>query len=246
MSLLSLEHVSKRSRDGRERRNVLEDVSLEVEQGELLGIWGMRGSGKTTLLRVAAGIEPPDQGTVRFDGRDVTRMSADARAALRRRDGISLVWTAWHLARDPVVEHVALGLLSDGMSLREARERAHVALAQLGVSACASVTMDRLSRVERTRVGLAQALVHTPRLLLVDEPSVPLGPMEAVELYGLLRSLGEGSGLSIVVASEEIAAIRGARRMLSIDSGRLRAMDRPGTVVAFPASRRPASRRSRR
>ncbi len=238
MSLLSFTHVSKRCLDGRRQHTVLDDVSLEIDAGDFVGIWGMRRSGKTTLLRVAAGAELAEEGEVRFDGHDMTRMSADARAKLQRREGIGLVSTEWRPGRNkPVVEHVALPLLSDGMSLREAKEPAHLALARLGVSGCAYMSVDRLSRVERIRVSLAQALVHQPRLLLVDEPSLPLSPSEAVDLYGLLRSLGGDSRLAIVVASEDIAPIRGARRMMSIDSGKVRSMDQSGTVVAFPDQR---------
>ncbi len=242
MSLLSLKHVSKRYLDGRTQLKVLDDVSLEVDPGDFVGIWGMRRSGKTTLLRVAAGTELPDEGEVCFDGHDMTRMSADARARLRRHDGIGLVRTEWRHGRNkPVVEHVALPLLSDGMSMRDAREPAHLALARLGVSGCAYLSVDRLSQGERIRVGLAQALVHQPRLLLFDEPPVPLSPSEAAELYGLLSSLGRDSCIAIVVASEDIAPIRRARRMMSIDGGMLRSMDQAGTVVAFP-DQRPAAR----
>jgi predicted ABC-type transport system involved in lysophospholipase L1 biosynthesis ATPase subunit len=245
MTLLSLKHVTKRYLDGRAQHKVLDAVSLEIDPGDFIGVWGMRRSGKTTLLRIAAGIDLPDEGEVCFDGHDLTRMSADARAKLRRHDGIGLVRTEWHPGRNkPVVEHVALPLLSDGMSLRDAKEPAHLALARLGVSDCAYLTVDRLSRGERVRVGLAQALVHKPRLLLFDEPPLPLSPSEAVELYGLLFSLGRDSSIAIVVASEDIAPIRRARRILSIDGGRLRSMDPSGTVLAFPDQHPPARTRS--
>jgi ABC-type ATPase involved in cell division len=135
------------------------------------------------------------------------------------------------MRNESAVEHVALPLLSDGMSLRAAKAPAHAALARLGVADCAYVPLDDLSRVERIRVDLAQALVHHPRVLLVDEPSALLSPTEAVDLYGQLRALGADSRLAIVVASEDVAPIRKAQRMLSIDCGRLRSMDHPGTVV---------------
>ncbi|MGA2453672.1 MAG: ATP-binding cassette domain-containing protein [Solirubrobacteraceae bacterium] len=247
MSLLSLRHVSKRYLDGRQQRTVLDDVSLEIDPGDFVGVWGMRRSGKTTLLRVAAGTELPDEGEVCFDGHDMTKLSTDARARLQRHDGIGLVWTDWRPGRNkPVLEHVALPLLSDGMSLRSAKEPAHRALARLGISGCAYMSVDRLSRVERIRVGLAQALVHQPRLLLVDEPSVPLRPSEAVDLHGLLRSLGQDSSIAIVLASEDIGPIRSARRMMSIDSGKLRSMDQQGTVLAFPDPRLTARTRQQR
>jgi putative ABC transport system ATP-binding protein len=235
MSLLSLRHVNKRCLDGRKQLTVLDDVSLEIDAGDFIGIWGMRRTGKTTLLRVAAGTELPDDGQVCFDGRDITKLSADARAKLQRHDGIGLVCSDWQPGRNkPVLEHVALPLLSDGMSLREARDPAWRALERVGIAGCAYMPADRVSHGERVRVALAQTLVHEPRVLLVDEPAVPLRPSEGVELYDLLRSLGQDSQLAIVIASEDIAPIRKARRMFSIDGGQLRSMDRPGTLVQFP------------
>jgi predicted ABC-type transport system involved in lysophospholipase L1 biosynthesis ATPase subunit len=235
MSLLSLERVFKRYPDGRREITVLDDVSLEVDEGDFLGIWGARRSGKSTLLQVAAGKEPPDEGAVRFDGEDVTKISPDRRAKLLRHGGIGLVSVDWSAERNkPVIEHVALPLLSDGMSLREAREPAWRALERVGIAGCAYMPADRVSHGERVRVALAQTLVHKPRVLLVDEPAVALKPSEGVELYDLLRSLGHDTQLAIVIASEDIAPIRKARRMFSIDAGSLRSMDRPGTLVQFP------------
>lgn len=238
MSILSLKHVSKRYLDGRRPRAVLDDISLEVDPGDFIGIWGMRRTGKTTLLRVAAGAELPDEGEVWFDGHELTSMSSDARAKLQRHRGIGLVWTDWHPGRNrPVVEHVALPLLSDGMSLKDAKEPAQLLLARLDIAGCAYMSVNRLSRVERVRVSLARALVHRPRVLLVDEPSVPLGPSEAVDLYTLLRSLGRDSSIAIVVATDDVKPIRGARRMMSIGGGRLHSAGPSGTVLAFPDQR---------
>lgn len=235
MSLLSLERVSKRYPDGRREITVLQDVSLEINERDFVGIWGVRRSGKSTLLQIASGKEPPDEGAVRFDGNDVTRMSPDRRAKLLRHGGIGLVCVDWSPERNkPVIEHVALPLLSDGMSLREAREPAWRALEHVGIAGCAYMPADRVSHGERVRVALAQTLVHKPRVLLVDEPAVHLKPSEGVELYELLRSLGRDSQLAIVIASEDIAPIRKAQRMFSIDAGNLRSMDRPGTLVPFP------------
>jgi predicted ABC-type transport system involved in lysophospholipase L1 biosynthesis ATPase subunit len=235
MSLLSLERVHKRYPDGRHELAVLDDVSLEIDAGDFIGIWGARRSGKTTLLQVAAGKAHVEEGTVRFDGEDVTRMSPDRRARLQRRGGIGLLSADWSPERNkPVLEHVALPLLSDGMSLREAREPAWRALERVGVAGCGHMPAGRISHGERIRVALAQTLVHEPRVLLVDEPTVGLRPSEGVELYELLRSLGRDSKLAIVIASEDVNPIRKARRVFSIAGGSLRAMDEPGTLVAFP------------
>lgn len=235
MSLLSLKHISKRYQEGRGQITVLDDVCLEIEEGDFVGIWGMRRSGKTTLLQVAAGRQAPSEGRVCFDGQDLAELSPDRRAKLYRRNGIGLITPDWRPERNkPVVDHVSLPLLSDGMSLREAREPAWCALERVGVVGCGYLPADRLSQGERMRVALAQALVHEPRLLFVDEPAVLLRPSEAVELYELLCTFGRDPELAIVIASEDVAPIRKARRMMSISDGKLRSMDQPGMLVSFP------------
>lgn len=234
MSLLVLEGVFKRYADGRREIAVLDGVSVEIDAGDFVGIWGVRRSGKSTLLRVASGEELPDAGSVRFAGEEITTMSSDRRARLHRSGGIGFLRPDWRPARNkPVVEHVALPLLSDGMSLHQARSPAWRALERVGIPSCAHMPSERLSNSERIRVGLAQALVREPRILLVDEPAVLLRPSEGAELYELLHALGRDLSLAMVIASEDIAPIRKARRMFTIDSGRLRAMDEPGTVVQF-------------
>jgi predicted ABC-type transport system involved in lysophospholipase L1 biosynthesis ATPase subunit len=235
MSLLRLEHVSKRFPEGRGQSTVLEDLSLEVDRGDFIGIWGMRRSGKTTLLRIAAGRELPDEGEVWFDGQRLTDLSQDRRATLQRRNGIGLLSSDWRPERNkPAVEHVALPLLSDGMSLHEARAPAWKALERVGAGRWAHMPAGRLSQGERIRVALAQILVHEPRVLLVDEPAILLKPSEGVELYDLLRSLTGSGGIAVVIASEDIAPIRKARRLMSLGSGKLRNTDQRGTLLAFP------------
>jgi putative ABC transport system ATP-binding protein len=235
MSLLSLEHVTKRFAEGRGHCTVLEDLSLQIEPGDFVGVWGIRRSGKTTLLRIASGRELPDTGTVWFDDQEMTGMSPDRRATLGRHSGIGLLSSDWRPERNkPAVEHVALPLLSDGMSLHEARQPAWKALERVGATSWAHMPAGRLSQGERTRVALAQILVHEPRVLLVDEPAVLLKPGEGVELYDLLRSLGDSSGIAIVIASEDIAPIRKARRLMSLGGGKLRSTDQPGNLVPFP------------
>lgn len=245
MSLLELEHVVKRYRDGRGRVTVLDDVSIKIDAGDFVGLWGMRRSGKSTLLEVAAGRSQIDAGRVLFDGQDITRMSLDRRARLLRHRGIGLLRTDWRPARNSeAVEHVALPLLSDGMNLKEARSRAWRVLERVGAVECGHATISTLSQAERVRVALAQALAHAPRLLLVDEPGVLLRPSESAELYAVLGTLGTDRELTVVLASEDVAAVRRAHRVLSIDRGRVRSMTEAGTLVQFP-ERSPRAARSR-
>jgi predicted ABC-type transport system involved in lysophospholipase L1 biosynthesis ATPase subunit len=238
MTLLSLTQVTRRYGDGRREVVVLDRVCLEVDAGDFVGVWGPRRSGKTTLLRVAAGIESPNAGAVCFDGHVLTRMAAGPRARLLRTHGIAHVSGDWHpQLNQPTVDSVAMPLLSDRMSLREARPVARRVLEKVGVGECADVWTSRLSQGERIRVGLARALVRQPRLLLVDEPAVSPSPVACGELFALLRSLASARDLAVLIASEDLEALEGARRIMSISDGILRSMDSAGVVVAFPNRR---------
>lgn len=235
MTLLSLTQVIRRYGDGRREVAVLDRVSMEVDANDFVGVWGPRRSGKTTLLRVAAGIEVPDAGMVRFDGQILTRMGASERAKALRTHGIAHVSGDWHPQLNQLcIDCVALALLGDRVSLREARPLARRALERVGAGACAEEWTGRLSPGERMRVDLARGLVREPRLLLVDEPAVSPSPIECQELYGLLRSLAREDGLAVVLASEDLDALEGARRLMSISGGDLRSMDSEGVVVSFP------------
>jgi ABC-type Mn2+/Zn2+ transport system ATPase subunit len=233
--LLSLMEVSRRRVDGWRESVVLDRVSLEIEAGDFVGLFGAKRSGKSTLLRIMAGMEQPDSGVVRFDGQLVTAMSARKRARLLRRGGIALVSSEWRppLIR-PVVELVAAACGSDGMPMTEARSRARHALGSVGIADCADTPIDRLAMGQRLRACLATGLVREPRLLLVDEPAVLPSPIEADEWYALLRSLGDEPQRAIVIASEDLTPLTGNHRRMVLSSGSARSMDGQGVVVQFP------------
>lgn len=233
--LLSLTEVTRRHMDGRRAIVVLDKVSLEIDHGDYVGIWGPKRSGKSTLLRIMAGMEEPDAGAVRFDGELIGEMSARRRARLLRTGGIALVSSDWRpqIVR-PVVEIVAAACASDGTPMREARIRARQALARVKVSDCADLLVNRLALSERLRMAIAVALVREPRLLLIDEPAVLPSPMESEELYALLRSLGEERAPAVAVASEDLAPLGGTRRKMVVSSGEVRSMDSRAVIVPFP------------
>lgn len=242
--LLSLTQVSKRHIDGRRKIVVLDSVSLEIDHGDFVGMWGPKRSGKSTLLRTMAGVEQPDSGEVSFDGQRVSEMSARRRSRLLRYRGIALVSSDWRtqIVR-PVVELVATARASDGTPMREARTLARKALGRVEVADCADERTDRLTLDERLRVALAMALVREPRLLLVDEPAVLPSPLEGDKLYDLLRSLGAERDLAVVIASENLAALSGTLRTMAVSSGEVRSMDEDGVVIRLPtasASRKPS------
>ena len=177
-----------------------------------------RLAGKTTLLEVAAGLELPDSGSVLWEGDDLAKMSVDRRARYRRRRGIALASCDWRpRASEPVVTHVATPLYSDTLKIGEAERCAHRALERVGASQLGHRTTDRLGVSDRVRVELARALVGEPRVLLVDEPAILPRPSEARELFALLHELPTQLGVALVIASEEVTAVRGAHRVMNLD-----------------------------
>jgi putative ABC transport system ATP-binding protein len=230
--LLSFVNVSQRYPDGSREIAVLDEVSFDIDGGTFVGIFGVRRSGKSTVLRLAAGVEEPSAGTVRFKGRDIAEMAVVDRERLLR-DAIGLVSADdWRPSpKERVIDYVALSLGSDGPALREARCRARGVLARVGMADGADELARSLSAGERMRIVLARALVREPCLLLVDEPAVMPSLSERDELYELLRLIAREQNMTLVIASEEMAPLHGAGVVMSIADGELCSTDERGTVV---------------
>ena len=214
MILLELEHVSKRSRRG--VRDALDDVSLSIDQGELVTVWGERRSGRSTLLRVAAGIETPDAGVVRFAGRDLTHRNDDELG-----EGISYCRTAFRAsAGQHIVDLLAATQLARGMP-RCARSRAWGVLERVAAKECATRTAEELGGEEVVRIGIARALACEPRLLVIDEPTIGVELIARDGILSLLRSIAD-EGIAILTSTGEGTGFLGADRVLALHKGKLR------------------------
>ncbi len=247
--LLSFANVGKRFPDGGREITVLDGVSFEVQRGTFVGLYGGRRTGKSTLLRLAAGIEAPDTGTVRFQGRALVEMTGAQRVRLLRGALAFMACGDWRPnLGESVVDHVAMSLGSDGLTVRDARRRALGALDLVGLSATSgSEPADSLSLSERTLVMLARALVREPGLLLVDEPAVMPNLGDRGRFYRLLRELASERAMGLLVVSEEIGALQGADVLMSISDGSLCSTEEQGTVVPLPRrAPSPAAARSER
>jgi putative ABC transport system ATP-binding protein len=241
--VLSLTNVSKTYRRGPHELQVLCDVSLDVHAGEFIAVYGERSSGKTTLLRVAAGVEPPDSGTVRFAGRDLAELPRRQFSQLHREE---IAWVRRAAPQSPglrMIDHVALPLLGS-LGQQAAQQKAKAALAKVGVGECAFEQWANLSDAERMAVLLAQGLVRAPRLLLVDDPTAGLGVLERERIVALLRAVADEERLAVVMAAPEMPAMLRAHDVRSLSGGLLLAPDPPpdghGVVVDFPGSERSA------
>jgi predicted ABC-type transport system involved in lysophospholipase L1 biosynthesis ATPase subunit len=191
---------------------------------------GPSGSGKSTLLHLAGGLDVPDAGTVRLDGRDLSGLSVAERARLRRRD-VGFVFQFFHLLPSlTVAENVELPLLLDGRRGRAARATAEAVLERVGVAHRAAHLPGELSGGEMQRAAIARALVGGPRLVLADEPTGNLDSATGRAVLDLLSSLVREAGTTLVMVTHDEAAAERTGRVVRLLDGRLVSV--PGRLAA--------------
>ncbi|HTU79245.1 MAG TPA: ATP-binding cassette domain-containing protein [Solirubrobacteraceae bacterium] len=244
--ILRLEEVSKRyPRPGGRCKVALDGISLEVDRGQIAGVFGPSGAGKTTLLRIAAGLQRPDGGVVVYDGERLDRMSASERLRFRRRE-VACVWSGRPVQeRLGVLDHVALPLLVDGRDHRSAERLASEALLACEVRHCAGMELHELSAGEHQRVAIARAIVTEPRLLLADCPVSSLSFIEQEEIVSLLADLAHEARTAVLITDRNAETLIRADPIFYLCDGRLvnpAPMSERGRVYRFPsASSRRAS-----
>jgi putative ABC transport system ATP-binding protein len=220
MTAIELRGVSKSYEDGAARVDALVDVDLAVEPGTLVAVMGPSGSGKSTLLTIAGAMEAPSAGQVLINGRDLVAMSANDRAALRRRS-IGYVFQDFNLlAGLTALENVTLPLELDGTAPRRARPSGLEALDRLGMRDKADRFPDDLSGGERQRVAIARAIVGDRHILLADEPTGALDSVNGDAVMRLLRSACR-DGVTGVVVTHDAQLASWADRVVFLRDGRL-------------------------
>lgn len=208
-------------------RRALDGVEFSVSPGEVFAVLGPNGGGKSTLFRLLSTLVRPQQGFIRIFGRELPREQATVREML------GVVFQSPSLDRQLTVAenlacHAALFGIR-GTAFRDARDRL---LEQFGLTARANERVDALSGGLRRRVELAQALLHRPRLLLLDEPSTGLDPGARIEMWRALRSLRDQHNVTIMLTTHLLEEADKADRLALLDAGKLVALDSPAALRA--------------
>ena len=235
--LLRIRNMTKAFPDGAGSVTVFEGATLEMRAASQVGVYGKRRSGKSTLLRIAAGIEPPDEGTVLFLGEDLTCLTGAERARLLRSRLAYIAVADWRPnPGESILQHLAVSLGSAGRTVREAEHRALRELEAVGVSAAQAHSLaTRLSMMDRMRVMFARALAREPFLLVIDDPVVTASASERDELYLLLRTLTRQRGIGLLVASDDLPALQGFDVFMSISAREICSSEGSATIVPFPS-----------
>src|SRR5882724_2891449 len=220
MSLVELRNVSKIYHLGGEEIRALDDVTLDIDEGEFISIIGPSGSGKSTLMHILGCLDTPSKGTIQLDGVMIHNASSRQLAAIRNRK-IGFVFQFFNLLpKLNVVQNVELPMIYSGIGGKERRERAMAALESVDLANRARHRPSQLSGGQQQRAAIARALVNNPRLVFADEPTGNLDSHTGEAILQLFRKLSqEGRTIVLVTHDPEIAAV--TPRRIEIRDGKI-------------------------
>ena len=201
----------------------LEDVSLTIEDGELIGLLGHTGSGKTTLVQHLNGLLKPTSGKVVVDGLDITEKDVSL-LEVRRRVGLVFQYPEYQLFEETVARDVAFGPRNLGLSEQEVDQRVRFALREVGLAydEIAQRSPFELSGGQMRRVAIAGVLAMRPKTLILDEPTAGLDPAGRRSILGMIRELHAAGGLTVVMVSHNMDDISSlATRLVVMSRGKM-------------------------
>jgi lipoprotein-releasing system ATP-binding protein len=220
-SLIEVDRLTKGYRSGSQHLEILTDLHLEVEKGEMIAITGASGSGKSTLLHLLGGMDRPDRGSIKILGQEISNLNPQELSRFRNRT-IGFVFQSHHLLPEfTAAENVMMPLLLRNTDRRKAAADAEKLLADVGLDQRGHHRPGELSGGEQQRVALARALVGTPHLLLADEPTGNLDPKTGHGIVELLHTLHARHALTSIVVTHNEKLAATCNRIYGLENGAL-------------------------
>lgn len=221
MSTLELRSVVKRYEGTGETVLAVDGVTLSVEPGEFVALYGPSGSGKSTLLMLAATIKLPDAGSISFGGQELTELSGDERAKFRL-EKAGIVFQSFHLSRGATaLENACMKLFAGSVTIRQAQNMARPWLERLGLGDRLDRRPQEMSMGERQRVAIARALANKPSMLLADEPTGNLDTRRSREVLELLKEICVEENIPVVLVTHDPQAVAYVNRVHTLRDGKL-------------------------
>ncbi len=224
-TIISTRDLNLRLTSGKSELHILKDINLAVDPGEVVAIVGPSGSGKTSLLMVLGGLEQASSGAVTIAGEDISKLDEDGLALFRRRT-LGILFQNFNLLPTmTALENVSLALeiARAGRPFRELRQAAAAALAAVGLGDRLEHLPNALSGGEQQRVGLARAMVVSPKLLLADEPTGNLDEDSGAKIIDMMFALARQQGTAVLLITHDHDLAVRADRRLTMTHGRLSA-----------------------
>jgi putative ABC transport system ATP-binding protein len=219
MEVAKVENVTRTFTIGKIETQALRGVSLAIENGEFTALVGPSGSGKTTLLQLLGCLDQPTTGKVFIDGRDVSQLSRNQRADIRR-EKLGFVFQFFALIPTlTAYENVELPLLLGGNGTGERQARVNDLLGSVGLADRAHHRPDQMSGGEQQRVAVARALATHPSLILADEPTANLDTANGEAVMQTMARLNQETGVTFVFATHDPRVIKFARRVITLRDG---------------------------
>ncbi|TDJ62489.1 MAG: ABC transporter ATP-binding protein [Proteobacteria bacterium] len=218
--MIRLQQVHRIFEVGDQKVHALNDVSLDIKRSEYIAMMGPSGSGKSTLLNILGLLDQPTSGEYILDGQDVTALSDQAQAEMRR-DKIGFVFQFFHLVpRLSTTENIALPMVLAGVPVAERKVRVSRILDAVGLTDRAHHRPDQLSGGQRQRVAIARATVMEPAVILADEPTGNLDSASGKDVLDILERLNDNA-ITLIVVTHNLDIAKRARRRLHMVDGRI-------------------------
>jgi putative ABC transport system ATP-binding protein len=217
--MIELRNITKTVTSGTEALTILDDVTINIPDGQFVAVTGASGSGKSTLLGLIAGLDAPTSGRIVVDGSEVTAMSEDALAALRS-EKIGFVFQSFHLIPSlTAYENIVIPM--EILGADNAEQRAERLIDAVGLTERGHHYPSELSGGEQQRVAIARAFANRPKILLADEPTGNLDSKNGQHIFDLMKDLHRQNGITLVLVTHDDSLARQAERQIILKDGRV-------------------------
>ena len=234
--MIKLEHIRKTFDTTSGNVHAVQDVSLEIHDGEIFGIIGFSGAGKSTLVRCINLLERPDSGSVQIDGVELTTLGEKQLREVRTK--IGMIFQHFNLMRSRTVyENIDFPLKKSGLSKSQRKEKIQSLLELVGLTDKQNVYPSRLSGGQKQRVAIARALANDPKVLLCDEATSALDPKTTHDILELLKDINERLGITIIIITHQMSVVEEiCNRVAILDGGVVAEEGEVSAVFADPQS----------